>query len=171
MPGILLHAWWLGRKIFSVSMFTYKQGFLFKDSGQLSMPRANSGTCVMLTKPYLGFLDPYWIKSIWSRSLFPCMDLSQVLYIIWTLRPVNDLIPGKKMAFLVLAAVSLLEGVLVSGQFVAWKDSCKTQLFGICIGQLLTFWSNALTLFFLMNMNKDVSGTRLLQAHFLSEWV
>ena len=45
-----------------------------------------------------------WSKSIWCRSFFPCMSLSQDVCIIWTLKPVNDLMPAKEMAFLVLAA-------------------------------------------------------------------
>ena len=32
------------------------------------------------------------------------MDLSDVVYIIWTLKPVNDLRPANEMAFLVPAA-------------------------------------------------------------------
>ena len=67
------------------------------DSGHSKMPCANSGTG-MLTKPYLDTV------SIWSRSFFPCTDLSQVVYIIWTLKPVNDLRPAKEMAFLMPAA-------------------------------------------------------------------
>ena len=40
------------------------------------------GTGMLLTKSYLGYLGPYEGKSVWSRSFFPCMDLSQAGYII-----------------------------------------------------------------------------------------
>ena len=52
------------------------------DSGHSSMSCASSGTVMLLTKHYLGYLDPYSSKSIWSRSFFPCVDLWQVVYII-----------------------------------------------------------------------------------------
>ena len=62
------------------------------------------GTDMLLTKPYLGYLGPYWKKSIWARSFLSCMDLSEVVYIIRTLKPVNDLKTANQMIFLMLAA-------------------------------------------------------------------
>ena len=56
--------------------------YIFMDSRHSSMPCANSGTGMLLTKPYLGYVDPYRSKPIWSRSYFPCVKLSQVVYII-----------------------------------------------------------------------------------------
>ena len=59
------------------------------------------------------------------------------------------------MAFLVFVwLVSLLQDILITGQFMTLKNSSKTQLYGICIGQLFILWSNFLTWFFLMNMNE-----------------
>ena len=43
---------------------------------------------------------------------FLCMDLLQVVYIIWTLKPVNDSRPANKMAFLVSTAGFAFEGHL-----------------------------------------------------------
>ena len=40
------------------------------------------------------------------------MDLSDVVYIIWTLKPENDFRPAKEMAFLVPAAGFAIEGHL-----------------------------------------------------------
>ena len=40
------------------------------------------------------------------------MDLSQVVYIIWTLKPMNGLRPANEMAFLVPAASFAFEGHL-----------------------------------------------------------
>ena len=127
------------------------------------MPCASTGIGMLLTKRYLGCLDPYRIKSIWSRYIFPCMDLSPVVYIIWTLKPVNDLRRQTKWLSWCLRLVSLSQDILITGQFMTWKNSSKTLLFGICMGQLFTFCSNALTRFFLVNMNKDVKGTRSLR--------
>ena len=63
----------------------------------------------------VGDLGPYWSKSIWPGSFFPCMDLSDVVYIVWTLRPVNELRPVIEMAFLVLAA-----GITLAGHLSNW---------------------------------------------------
>ena len=52
------------------------------DSGHSRMPCAGMGAGMLLAKPYLGCLDQYRSKSIWSPYFFPCMDLSQVVYII-----------------------------------------------------------------------------------------
>ena len=49
-------------------------------------------------------------KSICSRSFFPCMDLSQVVYNIWTLKPVDDLRPANEKVFWVPAAGFTFEG-------------------------------------------------------------
>ena len=48
----------------------------------------------------LGYLGPYLGKSISSRFFFPCMDSSQVAYIIWILKPVNDFKTGRRNGFL-----------------------------------------------------------------------
>ena len=45
------------------------------DYGHSSMPCASSGTGMLLTKRYLGYLDMYSSKSIWFCSFFPCVDL------------------------------------------------------------------------------------------------
>ena len=136
------------------------------DSGHSRMLCASTGTAMLLTIPCFGYLCPYWSKSIWSRSFFPCMDFSQVVYIIWTLKPVNDLRPANETAFLVFAAAFTLQETLVTGQFMTSKSSFKTQPFGICIGQLFTFYTNALTWFFLINMNKRRYGNLLVARAF-----
>ena len=51
------------------------------------------------------------------------MDLSQVVYIIWTLKPVNYLRPAKEMAFLVPAAGFATS---VTGQFMTWQSSSQS---------------------------------------------
>ena len=92
-----------------IYIYIYIYRYLFTNSGHSRMPCASSGTGILLTEPYL---DPYWSKSIWSRSFFPCMDLLQVVYIIWTLKPVNDLRPANEIAFLLLAASFTFAGHL-----------------------------------------------------------
>ena len=108
-------------------------------------------------------LGPYCSKSIWSRSIFPCVDLSEVVYIIWTLKTVNDLKPANEMAFSVLAASFTFGRHLNYWTIYTWMNSSKTQLFEICIGQLLTFCNNAFTWFFrkwLVNKNERQTATR-----------
>ena len=56
---------------------------------------------MLLTKPYLGTPS----KEIDLVSLFfPLYGFLQVVYIIWTLKPVNDLTTANEMALLELAA-------------------------------------------------------------------
>ena len=85
--------------------------YIFMDSGHSRMPCASSGTGMLLTKPYLG---PYWSKSIWSRPFSPCTNLSDVVYIIWTLKPVNNYRSANEIALLLLPASFVLGGLLVT---------------------------------------------------------
>ena len=72
-------------------------------------PCETSGTDMLLTKPYLGTV----FKQIDLVSFFfPSMDLWDVVYIIWTLKPGNDLRPAKEMAFLVSVAGFAFDGHL-----------------------------------------------------------
>ena len=50
--GVLLHAWWLGRKIFALCI--YVSIYISMDSGNSKMPCASSGTGILLNKLYLG---------------------------------------------------------------------------------------------------------------------
>ena len=110
----------------------------------------------------VGCLDSYQSKSIWSL-FFPLYgSLACCLHHLNT-ETSKWFTTGKQNSF--LGACSWFHFCWTS-----WPlDSSKTQLFGICIGQLFTFCSNAW--FFLMNVNKGVMGTHSLLGHLLSNWV
>ena len=117
----------------------------------------------------LAYLGPYRSKSDWSRSFSRFMDLSDVVYIIWTLKPLNDLRPANEMAFLVLAA-----GCTFGGHLSIWtiydlkQQSWKLAPWNMH-GPTVICCSNAFSWFFLINMNQKRKGTRLLSGHLRSD--
>ena len=111
-------------------------------------------------------LGPDWRKSLWSFSLFACMDLSDVAHAIWILKPVNDLRPANEVAFLVLACelVSLFEAILLIWKFMTWNTYAK----------LITHCSNASNWFVYdkhQQRCKGISSWRLMPEHLLSDTV
>ena len=83
--------------------------YISTDSGHSKIPCASLGTGMLLSKPYLCTI----FKQI-DLILFSFVWISQVVYIIWTLKPVHDLRPAKEMAFLVPAPGFAFESHLVN---------------------------------------------------------
>ena len=63
-PGYYLHYKW-------AVLFDRQCIYISMDSTHSRMPCASSGTGMLLTKSYLGYLGPYWSKTTWSRPFFP----------------------------------------------------------------------------------------------------
>ena len=82
------------------------------------------------------------------------MDHYEVVYIIWTLEPVNDWTPAHEKAFFeksrTLRPVSVFEAVLFIHELDI--EIADFKLSSIDYAQLITFHSEVLTLFFLMNI-------------------
>ena len=81
------------------------------------MPCAISGTGMLLTKREFGL-------NFIVLLFFAFMDLCEVVYIIWTLKPVNDWTPAHEMAFSKISRdlrlVSSFEAILVREPFMFW---------------------------------------------------
>ena len=64
------------------------------------------------------------IEGCCSHSFFAFMDLCEVVYIIWTLKPVNDWTQAHEMVFFkisrCLRLVSVFEAILVAELFMTW---------------------------------------------------
>ena len=92
------------------------------------------------------------------------MDLSEVVYIIRTLKPVNGWIPAREMTFFKESVVTT--GLSFWGHLGnrAIRDldfeKAVFKLSYMEYAQLITFYSEALTLFFLMNVYKRWKETR-----------
>ena len=83
----------------SVSIFIYV--YISMDSSHSRRPCASSGTGMLLIE-----------ANRFGLVFFRFMDLSGVVYIIWTLKPVHDLRPPNEMAFLVLVSGFTFGGIL-----------------------------------------------------------
>ena len=104
------------------------------------------------------------IERYCSRSFFAFMDHCKVVYIIWTLKPVNNWIPPQEMDFFSV-------GVCDWFQFLKPSEIKRTihdldneiavfKLSSIEHAQNITFLREILTLFFVMNIYKTRKGTR-----------
>ena len=122
--AVLLQAW-LMRKIFVFCIYVYIYMYIYKPYAFCvrfvldtllgiyryiypwipllanAVGKLGDWNVVEETLRYLGLR---WSKSICSCSFFRCMDLSDVVYIISTLKPANDLRSTNGMGFLVLTA-------------------------------------------------------------------
>ena len=114
MRGVLLYAWWLERKIFPLCIyFIYIYIYPWIPVTQEGCLQAQGLVCCWSNLTLLRSL----LKQIGLVSFFfYFMDLSDVVYIIWILKALNDFRLPNKMAFFMLAA-----GFTFGGHLSIWK--------------------------------------------------